>query len=80
MTLLNFFDSAAEKFDQEVPMTNAIRKLTVVELKKKFEDKGLSYVGRAGDLRKRAQQVDISITESGIKIIPGYINKPKGAL
>ena len=74
------FDSAAEKFDQEVPMANAIRKLTVVELRKKLEDKGLNSAGRAADLRERARQADIPITESSVKVIPGYINKPKGAL
>ena len=74
------FDSAAEKLDQEFPTTNKIRKLTVAELRKKLEDKGLNLVGWVADLRERAQQADIPITESSIKIIPGYVNKPKGIL
>ena len=74
------FDPTAEKLDQQVAEINKIRKLTAVELRNKLEDKGLNSAGRVKDLVERAKLADIPITESSVKIIPGYIDKPKGAL
>ena len=74
------FDPTAPKFDQILPETKITRNLTAVELRKVLEDKGLNTDGKVAQLKHRAIEADIPITETTGKLIPGYIGKPKGAL
>ena len=45
-----------------------------------MEEKGLNTDGKVEQLKQRATEANIPISETTGKLIPGYIGKAKGAL
>jgi len=72
-------DPNAPKYDAVADGVIITRKLNKSELKTILELKGFNGNGSSADLIERAEEANISLTETKQKIVDGYVGKPKGA-
>ena len=72
------FKPDAPRYDIAVEGTNVTRKFTKPELKAKLEATGFNGEGKVDVLRTRTQEANIPLTETNMKYVEGYVNKPKG--
>ena len=74
------FDESAPKYDAaDTTQSSKTRKLTKPELKALLEAKGFNGEGKVDQLRTRANEAGIPLTEITQKIVYGYVGKAKGA-
>ena len=73
------FAPGVPKHDIEREDENVTRRLTKVELKAALELKGFNSDGKVNELKARATEAGIALTETLRKIEEGYVGKPKGA-
>ena len=77
--LPSIFNSEAPKYDVIESDNLLTRKLNKSELKDVLEEKGLNTDGKVDQLRQRATEANIPLTETKGEVIPGYIRNPRGA-
>ena len=74
------FHPDAPKYDQIVTTEDVTRKFTKKVLQEMLNARNINSDGLVEDLRKRAEEAIIPISETSGKVIEGYVGKPKGAL